>query len=433
MVLDYCTIMQRRGFRWPSWPSCFLAGARALALGACWFCVAAFAAPAKSISVQDVRVWAGADGTRVVFDLSGPARYTVNTVRNPDRVVIDISNAKLAKSERDLPDGQGYVKQLRVGRPKSGALQVIVDLSEATTADSFAVGPSGDYGHRLVVDLGKPGAAASVPVAVKSAPVASGRDIVIAVDAGHGGNDPGSIGKRGTYEKDVTLAIARRLKDRIDREPGMRAILTRDGDYFVPHRDRMARARKQQADMFISVHADAVVDRSVTGSSVYTLSIRGASDESARWLAHRENSSDLIGGVSLDDRDSVLAGVLLDLSQGASMTASIDAATHVLQELDRVGVVRRRAVQNAGFLVLKSPDIPSMLVETAFISNPGEELKLTDPVYQTKLADAIQAGVRSYFTGNPPPGTRFAEPRAGKEGPTVVAQSVPTATAGGSR
>jgi N-acetylmuramoyl-L-alanine amidase len=423
--------MQRRGSSWLS-----LLVALVLALGTCWFCVPAFAAPAKSLSVDDVRVWAGPDGTRVVFDLSGPPqRYTVNTVRNPDRVVIEIPNAKLAKSERQLPEGQGYVKQMRVGRPRSGALQVIVDLSSAATASGFAVGPAGDYGNRLVVDLGKPGApaTAAVPAAVKSIPVSTGRDIVVAVDAGHGGNDPGSIGKRGTYEKDVTLAIARRLKERIDREPGMRAILTRDGDYFVVHRDRIARARKQQADMFISIHADAVVDRSVTGSSVYTLSVRGASDESARWLAHRENSSDLIGGVSLEDKDSVLASVLLDLSQGASMTASADAAARVLQELDRVGVVRRRAVQNAGFLVLKSPDIPSMLVETAFISNPGEELKLTDVAYQLKLAEAIQAGVRSYFTGNPPPGSRFAELRTRKDGPTVVAQSEPGVPAGGSR
>jgi len=424
-VLDYCTIMQRRRSRW----------LLVLAFGASWFCVAAFAAPANSLAVEDVRLWAGPEGTRVVFDLSGPpARYTVNTARNPDRVVIEIPHAKLAKSERQLPEGQGYVKQLRIGR-KSGALQVIVELSSAATAGSFAVGPAGDYGHRLVVDLGKPGAAATsaLPVAVKSVPVSTGRDIVVAVDAGHGGNDPGSIGKRGTYEKDVTLAIARRLKERIDREPGMRAILTRDGDYFVVHRDRIARARKQQADMFISVHADAVVDRSVTGSSVYTLSVRGASDESARWLAHRENSSDLIGGVSLEDKDSVLASVLLDLSQGASMTASVDAAARVLHELDRVGVVRRRAVQNAGFLVLKSPDIPSMLVETAFISNPGEELKLTDVAYQLKLAEAIQAGVRSYFTVNPPPGSRFAELRTRKDGPAVVAQSEPAVPAGGSR
>ena len=411
----------------------------ALAITACCACLTGTAqAVAKSTAIQDVRLWAGPDGTRLVLDLSGPVRHSLTTLRNPDRVVVDIPNARLAKSERDLPGGQGFVKQLRIGPPADGSLRMIVDLATAATAESFAVGPAGDYGYRLVIDLGKPAAgagssatASSIPVAVKSAPPATGRDIVVAVDAGHGGTDPGSIGKRGTYEKDVTLAIARRLKERIDREPGMRAILTRDGDYFVVHRDRIARARKQQADMFVSVHADAFHDRSVAGSSVYTLSVKGATDESARWLAHRENAADLMGGVSLDDKDSVLASVLLDLSQGASMTASVDAAARVLQELDRVGNVRRRAVQNAGFLVLKSPDIPSMLVETAFISNPGEELKLLDPKHQALLAEAIHAGVRNYFSGNPPPGTRFAQLRGSKERGAVVAQGDPVATIGG--
>lgn len=419
----------------------------AFAIGALSVCLAAIAAPGKPVAIQDVRLWAGPDGTRVVLDLSGPVRYTVSSMRNPDRVLVEIQNARLTKSEAQLPVGQGFVKQLRLGSPADGALRVIVDLSSAATADSFAVGPSGDYGHRLVIDLGKPSssvasaAAASsasasspaAPVVVKSAPATTGRDIIVAVDAGHGGTDPGSIGKRGTYEKNVTLAIARRLKERIDREPGMRAVLTRDGDYFVVHRDRIGRARKQQADMFISIHADAFHDRSVAGSSVYTLSVKGATDESARWLAHRENSSDLMGGVTLDDKDSVLASVLLDLSQGASMTASMDAAARVLQELDRVGNVRRHAVQNAGFLVLKSPDIPSMLVETAFISNPEEELKLLDAQHQALLADAIHAGVRNYFNGNPPPGTRFAQMRMRKDGGAVVAQSDSAGTLGGAR
>ena len=422
--------MQRRRSLW------FLAFAL-LASCACLQIVAvpAMAAPAKATAVQDVRLWAGPDGTRVVLDLSAPVRHSITTLRNPDRVIVDIQNARLVKAERELPQGQGFVKQLRIGAPTDGVLRVIVDLSSLATAESFAVGPSGDYGNRLVIDLNKPAIAASatVPATVKSVPAATGRDIVIAVDAGHGGTDPGSIGKRGTYEKDVTLAIARRLKERIDREPGMRAILTRDGDYFVVHRDRIARARKQQADMFISVHADAFHDRSVAGSSVYTLSVKGATDESARWLAHRENAADLMGGVSLDDKDSVLASVLLDLSQGASMTASVDAAARVLQELDRVGNVRRRAVQNAGFLVLKSPDIPSMLVETAFISNPAEELKLSDPRHQSLLAEAIHAGVRNYFSGNPPPGTRFAQLRGNTEGGAVVAQSDAIAIGGASR
>jgi N-acetylmuramoyl-L-alanine amidase len=265
---------------------------------------------------------------------------------------------------------------------------------------------------------------------VKSAQDAHGRDIIVAIDAGHGGVDPGSIGKRGTREKNVTLAIARRLKERIDREPGMRAVLTRDTDHFVEHRERIARARRQQADMFISVHADSYKDRSVVGSSVYVLSARGASDESARWLADRENAADLIGGVSLDDKDSVLASVLLDLSQGASMSASIAAADMVMDELYSIGNVTRRGVKSAGFLVLKSPDIPSILVETAFISNPTEEARLVDPRHQQRLAEAIHNGVRTYFYANPPPGTLIARLRAQPNNPTVIASANGDAGAG---
>jgi N-acetylmuramoyl-L-alanine amidase len=271
------------------------------------------------------------------------------------------------------------------------------------------------------------------PRVVKSADEVHGRDIIIAIDAGHGGQDPGSIGKRGTFEKNVTLAIAKRLKDRIDRETGMRAVLTRDGDYFVPHRERIARARKQQADMFISVHADAYHDRSVVGSSVYVLSARGASDESARWLADRENASDLVGGVSLEDKDDVLKSVLLDLSQGASMSASIDAAEKVMNSLYQMGNITRRGVKHAGFLVLKAPDIPSLLVETAFISNPTEEARLLNPKHQQRLAEAIFKGVRSYFYASPPPGSAIAKLRAGPGATTVVAsttESVSEATTG---
>jgi N-acetylmuramoyl-L-alanine amidase len=260
------------------------------------------------------------------------------------------------------------------------------------------------------------------PVPVKSL-TTEGRDIIIAIDAGHGGEDPGSIGKRGTYEKHVTLQIARRLKEVIDREPGMRAVLTRDGDYFLPLRERMTRARRQQANMFISIHADAYHDRSVVGSSVYTLSTRGASDESARWLADRENAADLIGGVSLDDKDAVLASVLLDLSQSAAMSASVAAANKVMNELVGLGNTTNRGVKHAGFVVLKSPDIPSLLVETAFISNPGEEARLIDPKHQQRLAQAIHSGVRSYFWENPPPGTYFAQMRFKKNGGAVVASS----------
>jgi N-acetylmuramoyl-L-alanine amidase len=366
---------------------------------------------ASPVTVQDIRVWAGPDATRLVLDLSGPVEHSVMTLQNPDRVVIDVRTARIERAERDWPSNRGYIRQLRVGAQENGDLRVVIDLTSPAKPNSFDVAPNQSYGHRLVVDLG-PAPAAGPPQVVKSADEAHNRDIIVAIDAGHGGVDPGSIGKRGTHEKSVTLAIARRLKERIDREPGMRAVLTRDSDHFVEHRERIARARRQQADMFVSVHADSYKDRSVAGSSVYVLSARGASDESARWLADRENAADLIGGVKLDDKDSVLASVLLDLSQGASMSASIAAADMVMNELYSIGNVTRRGVKSAGFLVLKSPDIPSILVETAFISNPTEEARLIDPRHQQRLAEAIHKGVRSYFYANPPPGTRIAQLRA---------------------
>ncbi len=396
--------------------------------------MAAFgASAAKPVTVKDVRLWAGPDGTRLVFDLSAPVEHSVLTLDNPNRVVVDIPAATL-ESGRAMPDGMGFVKQLRAAAQPNGDLRVVVDLTGPAQPKTFTVGPQQSYGHRLVLDLtpSKGTVAAAVPAqpsVVKAAADAHGRDIVVAIDAGHGGVDPGSIGKRGTYEKHVTLAIAKRLKDRIDREPGMRAILTRDNDMFVEHRERIARARRQQADMFVSVHADSYTNRSVAGSSVYVLSARGASDESARWLADRENAADLIGGVKLDDKDSVLASVLLDLSQGASMSASVDAAELVMQELYKIGNITNRGVKHAGFLVLKSPDIPSMLVETAFISNPTEESRLLDPKHQQRLAEAIHQGVRAYFYANPPPGTLVAELRAKQSGTTVIASTADAETA----
>jgi N-acetylmuramoyl-L-alanine amidase len=401
--------------------------------------LAAFgASAAKPVTVKDVRLWAGPDGTRLVFDLSAPVDHTVLKLENPDRVVVDIPSATL-ENGRAMPDGQGFVKQLRAAAQPNGDLRVVVDLTGPAQPKTFTVGPQQSYGHRLVLDLAPSkgtvaaaqASAPAQPSVVKAAADAHGRDIIVAIDAGHGGVDPGSVGKRGTYEKHVTLAIARRLKERIDREPGMRAVLTRDNDTYVDLRDRIVRARKQQADMFVSVHADSYTNRSVAGSSVYVLSPRGASDESARWLADRENAADLIGGVKLDDKDSVLASVLLDLSQGASMSASIDAAELVMQELYKIGNITNRGVKHAGFIVLKSPDIPSMLVETAFISNPTEESRLLDPKHQQRLAEAIHQGVRAYFYTNPPPGTVVAELRAKQSGATVIASAADGESAGG--
>jgi N-acetylmuramoyl-L-alanine amidase len=262
------------------------------------------------------------------------------------------------------------------------------------------------------------------PVKRLSVADASGRDIVVAVDAGHGGQDPGALGRGGTQEKDVTLAIARRLAAAIDAEDGMRAVLIRDGDYFITLGGRTRKARELGADMFVSVHADSVRNRDVSGSSVYVLSLRGASDEAARWLAESENAADLKGGVSLDDKDGVLASVLLDVTQKESVSSSVDAADSVLASLRRIGTVHRPRVQHAGFVVLKSPDIPSMLVETAFISNTTDERRLRDAEQQQRLADAIRDGVKTYFYDRPPPGTKVAALSAARQGGGGAAQTL---------
>jgi N-acetylmuramoyl-L-alanine amidase len=373
------------------------------------------ASPVHAVEVRAVRLWAGPDGTRVVLDLSGTAQHNLEVLKNPDRVVLDVAGARLARGAR-APNAVGAVKQVRMAKRPSGELRIVLDLSRQIRAKSFLAEPNNHYGYRLVIDLG--GAAPDTPVKVEHARP-DARDLIIAIDAGHGGEDPGAIGKNGTREKDVVLAIARALAQRVNAEPGMRAVLTRDGDYFVPLRDRMRRARAQQADLFVSIHADSIRDRSVDGSSVYILSQRGATDEASRWLAERENASDLIGGVSLDDKGDVLASVLLDLSQSASLTASQAAAERVLRQLNQVGEVRKPQVQQARFMVLKSPDIPSMLVETAYISNPQEERRLRGAAHQAKLAGAIHQGLRAYFYADPPAGTRIAE-LAGSGAPRQV-------------
>jgi N-acetylmuramoyl-L-alanine amidase len=368
------------------------------------------AAPTHGVDIRAVRLWAGPDNTRVVLDLSGSASHSLSVLSNPDRLVLDVSGARLASGARAAPVAAGAVKQVRMARRPSGELRIVFDLSHPIRAKSFLTQPNAHYGYRLVIDMGGPGSAAvaDTPVKAEHAPPEA-RDLIIAIDAGHGGEDPGAIGKNGTREKDVVLAIARALAQRVNGEPGMRAMLTRDGDYFVPLRDRMRRARAQQADLFVSIHADSIRDRSVDGSSVYILSQRGATDEASRWLAERENASDLIGGVSLEDKGDVLASVLLDLSQSASLNASQTAAEHVLRQLNQVGEVRKPQVQQARFMVLKSPDIPSMLVETAYISNPQEEQRLRGSTHQGKLAEAIHQGVRAYFYSDPPAGTRIAQ------------------------
>jgi N-acetylmuramoyl-L-alanine amidase len=357
-------------------------------------------------TVENIRVWSENGKTRVVLDLSRPAAHNIFTLRGPDRLVVDLKSSRLSDSLKAMPKGTGSVRSIRSAVRANGQLRVVLDLNEAVRSRSFTAGPNSKYGDRLVIDLQRSGSLHAVKTASQS--YQPGRDIVVAIDPGHGGHDPGAIGRGKTREKDVALQISRTLAARINAEPGMKAVLVRSGDYYVDHRERMAIARRNNADLFISVHADAVDDRRATGASVYALSLKGASDEAARQLAERENASVRVGGVSLEDKDEVLASVLLDLSQSAALSASLDVGSKVIGELARIGKVHRRTVQQAGFLVLKSPDMPSILVETAFISNPSEEKRLRDKRHQGQLADSILAGVRNYFYSNPPPDTRIA-------------------------
>jgi N-acetylmuramoyl-L-alanine amidase len=356
--------------------------------------------------VENVRIWSENDKTRVVLDLSKSTRHTIITLRGPDRLVIDLSDSRLAESFRDMPSGAGTVRRIRSGVSADGKLRVVLDLSQAVRSRSFTTGPNSKYGDRLVIDLHKSGNLQTVKRASEN--FTKGRDIVIAIDPGHGGHDPGAIGRAKTREKDVVLAISRELARRINAEPGMKAIMVRDGDYYVDHRKRTEIARRNKADLFISVHADAVNDRRARGASVYALSTKGASDEEARLLAERENAAVQIGGVALNDKDPVLAEVLLDLSQNAALSASLDVGNKVAAELARIGKMHRKTVQTAGFLVLKAHDMPSILVETAYISNPEEEKRLRDKAHQGRIANSVLAGVRNYFYTNPPPDTRIA-------------------------
>ena len=360
------------------------------------------------VAVRDVRLWEGPDSTRVVLDLSKPAGHRLFTLDNPSRVVVDVKPANIDLGGVRLPAGVGLVKSVRGANRPDGEVRIVLDLAEDAKPRSFLVRPEGRYGHRLIIELEPRRARAQQPVIRADE---GSRDLVIAIDAGHGGEDPGAIGRKGTYEKDIALQIARRLASEIDREPGMRAVLTRNGDYFLSLQQRVAIARKHRADLFVSIHADAFKNPNARGSSVYVLSPKGATDEAARWLAARENAADLVGGVSLDDKDDMLASVLLDLSQNASIGASLEVGEFVLNRLGSVNRLHKSTVQQAGFVVLKAPDIPSILVETAFISNTEEEQRLRDARYQSQLAQALMSGVREYFYLNPPPGTWVAQNR----------------------
>ncbi|HET9862064.1 MAG TPA: N-acetylmuramoyl-L-alanine amidase [Steroidobacteraceae bacterium] len=381
--------------------------------------VAGVSSPLIAAEIRQMRVGATETGTRVVLDLSGPVKHKAFLLDNPGRVVLDVSGAKLLAGHPDFP---APITKFRSGRLPHGGVRLVFEVDEPVSIHTSTLAASAAGPERLVLDIDAPRAAKAAaaasapaaPVAIRPAhaPADTGRDIIIAVDAGHGGVDPGALGRR-TREKDVVLAVAKALAARIDSEPGMKAVLTRDGDYFISLQERTLRARRAKADLFVSIHADSIKNPDVSGSSVYVLSERGASSEAARWLAARENAADLKGGVKLDDKDPVLQGVLIDLSQTASISASMVAAENVLTALDRIGEVRKPRVQQAGFVVLKSPDIPSMLVETAFISNREDERKLSQPAHRARLAEAIFSGIELYFQGNAPDGTRLAASRRG--------------------
>ena len=377
--------------------------------------------------INSVRLWRAPDNTRLVFDLTGPVEHSVFTLSAPDRIVIDIKQTKLSAELKGLTGGNSPITQVRSGNREADELRIVLDISAQVTPKSFTLTPNQQYGHRLVVDLfdilpssgvnqtatapiSKPPTTAVTPK-LSTLPTSSKRDIVVAIDAGHGGEDPGAIGPKGVREKDIVLKIAQELQRQINAEKGFRAELVRTGDYFIPLRRRTDIARKKGADLFVSIHADAAPRAAAFGASVFALSDSGATSETARWLADSENRSDLIGGagnVKLDDKDAMLAGVLLDLSMTASLSSSLDVGQKVLSNMGRITPLHKKRVEQAGFMVLKSPDMPSILVETGFISNPNESTKLANRSHQQALARSIHSGIRQFFQQNPPPGSYVA-------------------------
>jgi len=404
-------------------------------------------------SIDGLRIANSEQGTRLVFDLDDKVLYRTFTLANPDRLVIDLKQSK-QKTKLSIPSLANYpIKAIRHASWDKNTLRIVLDLKQKLKFSTQTLAPNKQHPHRLVVDLqhsdskkvaAKPKPKPATPAVTKKpdikptvkqqtvakppAPILKvtkitppkvRRDIVIAIDAGHGGQDSGALGKRGTKEKDVVLAIAKKLAKLVDKEQGMTSYMTRDKDVFVTLRQRIKRAHNRGADMFISIHADAFNNPKARGASVYVLSDRGASSEAAQLIADKENAADLAGGISLEDKDDLLASVLLDLSQTASLEGSIEVANTVLSGLKRVGHVHKKHVESAAFVVLKSPDIPSLLVETAFISNPDEERKLKSPSHQNKLARAMLTGIRNYFQRNPLPGSSLPQQHIVSSGDTL--------------
>lgn len=391
------------------------------------FAVAAvvWMASAGASELTAARLWPGPEYTRLTIESKAPLTYNAFSISSPHRLVLDLENVEAGQLLDQLPSrvsrDDAFVASIRIGRYKPDVVRLVFDLKQTANPQIFVLKPIGQYGHRLVLDIyplvpvdpivalleerdGTEAPKPAPPAGAAPAPAPAGliRLATVAIDAGHGGEDPGARGRRGTFEKHVTLSIARKLKALIDAEPGMRGVLIRDGDYFIPLAERVQKARKVQADLFVSIHADAFIKPHARGSSVFALSERGATSAAANWLAKKENEADLIGGINIDVADATLKQVLIDLSQTATINDSMKLAREVLGELEDINDLHRGQVEQAGFAVLKAPDIPSILVETAFLTNPDEERKLRDEKYQDKLAAAIFAGIRKYFAVNPP-------------------------------
>lgn len=370
---------------------------RLLALAVLAVPVVVFAAP---VSVQNLRLWQAPDNTRLVFDLSAPLEHRLNTLNDPERIVIEMENARLKDGLASLDVSHSYISAVRAAEQPDGKLRITLELKRPVRPKSFVLRPAGQYGHRLVIDLYDETIAKASPSPVpRAAPparqVLAPSDLIVAIDAGHGGEDPGAIGRRyRTREKDVTLAIARELYKLVAATPGMKPVMIRDGDYYVGLRKRIEKASGNDAEIFVSIHADAVPGRQAHGSSVYALSLRGATSEQARVLADKENAADLIGGADLGDVDSMTRKVLVDMMQTVTIGDSMVLGADVLTSMRGIGKLHHANVQQAGFMVLKSPKIPSILVETAFISNPDEEQKLRDRNYQRSIAESILKGLK---------------------------------------
>ncbi len=368
-----------------------------------------FSLPASGATLQGIRMHEAPDSTRVVFDIDARVTYNVFTLDKPHRIVVDLKGVQPRKGFDPgvVAVGRERVSKLRAAH-RQGSYRVVIDTKQRLNPQAFTLQPIKPYGHRLVVDLYEQQKAQPPPQVARK----KDRNVVIALDAGHGGDDPGAIGPRRIQEKHVVLQIARRVKKRIDALKGFEAVLIRTGDYYLAHRKRTDLARAKRADLFVSIHADAFRQANVKGASVYTLSDRGATSETAKWLAERENRSDLLGGVGdvrLTDRDPVLAHVLLDLSMDANRSQSIEAGAAVLANLGKVTGLHKQRVEQAAFVVLKSPDMPSILVETGFISNPDEARRLSQAEHQSNIARAIARGIEQFMRSNPPPDTLLAK------------------------